>query len=218
MRKKIVLFLLFFAISFIAIFNVVSAGIGVGVGAGKIRVDQELKPGVIYNLPPIPVINTGDVAGGYEMEVIDLQDQEELIPEEDWFSFSPREFYLDPGGTQVVKVAIIAPMKTEPGDYFTFVRARAVTQSNTHGGASVGVAAAVKLYFTLVSSNIFEAIYYRTASTIETNAPWSYIALAFIAFVILVAIIRKYFSFNIGIKKKSSKDDNSNDSNDTEKT
>ena len=204
MKKKSILLLLIFTVYFSIFSDAVSAGIGVGVGAGKIEIDQKLKSGVIYNLPPVPVINTGDVAGEYEMEVKKLQDQKELAPEAEWFTFEPQKFYLEPGGTQVVQMTLIVPLKTEPGDYFTFLRARALQESNTAGGASVGVAAAAKLYFTLDSSNIFEAMYYRAASLMKTNAPWSYVILGLLIVSILVNFIRKRVSFNIGIKKKES--------------
>ena len=51
------------------------AGIGVGVNLGKIEIDEPLKPGGIYNLPIVVVINTGVVGGDYELEITYHQDQ-----------------------------------------------------------------------------------------------------------------------------------------------
>ena len=45
------------------------ASIGVGVGTGKIELDEILRPGLDYSLPPITVINTGDEASEFILTV-----------------------------------------------------------------------------------------------------------------------------------------------------
>ncbi len=61
MRKIFLLCLLIFLFPT----GVVFARIGVGVGTGKITIDENLKPGIIYKLPPLTVVNTGDEASDY---------------------------------------------------------------------------------------------------------------------------------------------------------
>lgn len=68
-----------------------SAAIGVGVGSGKIQVDEELKPGSVYELPPISVTNTGDEISEYEMAITYHEQQAELEPKEEWFVFTPQD-------------------------------------------------------------------------------------------------------------------------------
>ncbi len=65
------------------------AGVGVGVNLGKIEIDEPLKPGGIYNFPSLGVLNTGDEPGDYEVEVTYHQDQTQLRPAQEWFSFDP---------------------------------------------------------------------------------------------------------------------------------
>ncbi|NMC09344.1 hypothetical protein GYA44_03450, partial [Candidatus Microgenomates bacterium] len=45
------------------------AGLGVGIGTGKIVVDEKLRSGVIYNLPSLTVVNTGDEESDYSVSV-----------------------------------------------------------------------------------------------------------------------------------------------------
>lgn len=61
--------------------SIAEAKIGVGVGTGKIEVDEALKPGSLYRLPPISVINTGDVEGVYSLTITYHEQQEEIRPE-----------------------------------------------------------------------------------------------------------------------------------------
>lgn len=56
------------------------ARIGVGVGIGKIVVDQPLKPGLIYTLPSLPVLNTGDEPAEYGVS-IEYHEGQEMNPE-----------------------------------------------------------------------------------------------------------------------------------------
>src|SRR6056297_3651664 len=111
---------------------IVSGSTGVGVGLGEIKVDQPLKAGKIYNLPSVPVLNTGDEASKYEVSIEYHQNQQEkeemgLKPAENWVSFSPESFHLQPGETKVVETTLILPVKTKPGDYFAYLEAHPIT-------------------------------------------------------------------------------------------
>jgi hypothetical protein len=179
-----------------------SAKLGVGVATGKIEFDKPLKPGGLYTLPSLTVINTGDEAAEYGVSVEYKGDQPRMSPPKEWFIFTPSEFHLEAGQSQVVQIQANLPIKTVPGDYFAYLQGFPVRKSDSPGGATIGIAAASKLYFTVAPANIFQGIYYRLLFLITTNTPWSYVILAVIGMAILVVLFRRYFSFNIGIKKK----------------
>src|SRR5690349_5420797 len=111
MKKVVILALLFFFYSASHVF----ATLGVGVGVGKISVDEKLKPGLFYKLPSITVINTGNESSDYQMAIEHQEAQPELIPEKNWFIFSPNNFRLEPGKVQKVEITLNLPVKTTPG-------------------------------------------------------------------------------------------------------
>jgi len=47
----------------------VFGSIGVGVGTGKIQVDKPLKPGSVYIVPPLTVMNTGSESSEYTVSI-----------------------------------------------------------------------------------------------------------------------------------------------------
>ena len=197
MHKKLILS---FAVILFAFPSLASAGIGVGVNLGKIEIDEALKPGGIYNCPSIGVINTGDEAGDYELAVTYHQDQPEQRPSEEWFTFTPSSFHLEPGESQSVAVQLALPLKMTPGDYFSYLEAHPVIIAGP--GTTIGVAAATKTYFTVAPANIFQAITHRISSFIVNNAPWTYVVLAVVAAAILVTVFKRFFAFRIGISRK----------------
>jgi len=179
---------------------VVLAGVGVGVNLGKIEIDEPLKPGGIYNFPSLGVINTGDEAGDYELEVTYHQDQPELRPAQEWFSFSPSSFHLEPGQSQSVAIKLTLPVKTKPGDYFAYLEAHPIIKAGP--GTTIGVAAATKTYFSVMPANIWQAIIWRVSSFFTMYAPWTYVILAVVVAAIIIAIFKRFFAFQIGIRKK----------------
>lgn len=178
------------------------ARVGVGVGTGKIIVDQPLKPGMINVLPSLTVINTGDEPSEYEVGVQYHTDQPEIKPERDWFIFSPAEFELGPGEAQVVNIKMNLPVNAKPGKYFAYLEGRPIKESTTPGGATIGVAAAAKLYFDIAPANFIMGMYYRLTSFWKVYAPWTNIVAIVVAAAIVVLLFRKYFSFNLGISLK----------------
>lgn len=180
----------------------VLAKIGVGVGTGKIAVDQELKAGLIYALPSMVVINTGDEPLEYGVSIVYREGQLELKPPKEWLKFEPAEFYLEPGQSQLVQIKLTLPViGAKPGDYFAFLQAHPIKKTAS-GGVSVGVAAATKLYFTVAPANIFIGVYYRLASLYKLYSPWSYVVSAVVIVALLIVILRRFFSFNIGVTLK----------------
>ncbi|MBZ9572460.1 hypothetical protein KJA15_03960 [Patescibacteria group bacterium] len=199
--KKITLSLIIIALITISLITSAAlAGVGVGVNLGKIKVDEPLKPGGIYNFPSIGVINTGDEPGEYELEVTYHQDQPQLRPAQEWFSFVPSSFYLEPGQSQSVAIKLTLPVKTKPGDYFAYLEAHPIIKAGP--GTTIGVAAATKTYFTVVPANIWQAIIWRVSSFFTMYAPWTYVVLAIVITAVIIVIFRKHFAFKIAIRKK----------------
>ena len=176
------------------------ASVGVGVNLGKIQIDEPLKPGGIYNFPSIGVINTGDTAGEYELAVTYHQDQPQIRPAQEWFSFSPSSFNLEPGQSQSVVVKLTLPVKAKPGDYFAYLEAHPIIKAGP--GTTIGVAAATKTYFSVIPANLWQAIIWRISSFWTMYAPWTYVVLAIIVAAIIIALFRKFFAFQIGIRRK----------------
>ena len=176
------------------------ARIGVGVATGKIQLNENLKPGIVYDLPPLTVLNTGDEPSFYEVTIQYYEVQDQLKPAEGWFTFSPQSFRLEPGAGQAVDITITVPVKAEPGDYFAFLegRPKKVESANTQ----VSVAAAAKLYFTVEPANFFQGLYYRLASFISRTTPWSYVVLSVIVLAIIFIVIKRNFTLQIGIGRK----------------
>lgn len=183
------------------------ARIGVGVGTGKIQVDEQLKPGMSYHLPPLTVLNTGDEESDYETEVTYHQDQPEMKPEQSWFSFKPRKFHLEPSEVQLVEIQLDLPLKAKPGDYFAYLEGHPLKKSQA-GQTAIGVAAAAKLYFTVVPANIFQAIYYKVTAFWINNSPWTNIIAGVVIFFLLKKFLKKRFKFQFNIQKKPNREEN----------
>ena len=176
------------------------ASVGVGVNLGKINIEEPLQPGGLYTFPVIGVINTGDTAGDYAFEVTYHQDQPELRPDAEWFSFSPSTFSLGAGESQNVEIQLSLPVKMKPGDYFAYLEAHPVVVSGP--GTTIGIAAATKTYFTVVPANLWQALIHRVSSFFSLYAPWPQVVLAIIIGAVLLSLFRRFFSFNIGISRK----------------
>ena len=173
--------------------------IGVGVGTGKIQVDKPLKAGGIYDLPVLPVLNTGDEPGQYEVSIEYHEGVPEIRPAREWFHFEPQSFYLEPGKVQIVKIILTLPAKTQPGEYFAYLEGHPVKKS-VAGETTIGVAAAAKLYFTVAPANIFQGIYYRFISLYSRYHPYDTIVLAIIFAAILIFLFKKRFKVQIARK------------------
>ena len=207
MIKSIKVLALAIVLLLITIPSSTMAGIGVGVGTGKIVVDETLKPGTIYRLPPISVINTGNVEGKYSLTVTYHQDQEELRPEIEWFKFSPNEFNLKPGQIQVVELTLDLPIRTVPGKYFAYLEAFPLSNTGEDGGTSIGIAAASKIYFSVDPENMVMGIYYRALSLWNFYAPWPARVSILLGVIVVILIAKKYLNIDIKLKKSPEKKD-----------
>lgn len=180
------------------------AKIGVGIGTGKITVQDKLKPGIIYKLPSLTVFNTGDVPSDYEVNVSYHEKQPELKPQKEWLDFSPRTFSLQPGKSQEVTIKLNLPVRTEPGNYFAYLEGHPITKSKA-GNTSVGIAAAAKLYFTVVPGSLWEGIYFKILSFWNVYAPWPQSAAIAIGIIAALLVIKKFFHIEVNLKKPKEK-------------
>ena len=195
--KKIIYFILGFALFFPVL---ALAKIGVGIGTGKITMDQALKPGLVYTLPALVVLNTGDEPSDYGVAVAYNENQTQMKPIKEWFSFRPSQFHLEPNQSRTVEIKLNLPIKNvKPGEYFAYLQGYPAQKSST-GGTSVGIAAAAKLYFTVAPSNFLMGIYYRLISLLALYSPLSYVALAVMAATLLITIACRFVSLNISFK------------------
>lgn len=169
------------------------------MGAGEVRLTEQVKPGGIYGLPSLRVFNTGDEITTYGFGVAYHQENPQLRPRKEWFTFNPDTFILEAGKSQEVSITMTVPVKAEPGDYFAFLEAGPVAKNQP--GTSVGIAVATKLFFTVAPANIFQAVTYRVSSFFRANSPWSYAGLGIALFILAIFLFRKFFSFNIGVRK-----------------
>lgn len=191
-------------IALVALFSVSQpshATIGVGIGSGKIYVQEPFKPGGIYDLPPIPVLNTGDEPSEYGMGVEFHQDQPQLRPEKEWFTYSPATFHLDPGRSQVVEIHVTLPVHVTPGDYFAYLEARPIV-GDVAGVSKVHVAAAAKLYFTVQPANLFQALYYRFSFFLSRFYPWPQTIFIVLVLASLLNYARRFVHIDVGLRKK----------------
>jgi hypothetical protein len=176
--------------------------IGVGVGIGKIEVDQQLRPGQTYNLPDLPVINTGDEPSSYQVSAEYRENVQELRPDKNWINFYPDTISLEPNSVKMVKVTLDLPIDAKPGDYFVFLQAQPIKSDVAGGVSTVNIAAAAKLYFTIVPANIFMGVYYKLESLWDKFYPWDLVVVLLIIFIVLVYIFRKKFNIQISLKQK----------------
>jgi hypothetical protein len=181
------------------------ARIGVGVGTGKIQVDEKLKAGMIYQLPPVTVLNTGDEKSGYQITTAYREEQTELRPPKEWFIFTPEQFDLDPGQVKIVEIKLNLPLKTVPGDYFAYLEA-SPTAKSTVGMATIGVAAASKLLFTVAPANLLQSIYYKVVSLWKVYQPWTGRGALTLGILFALILFKKFFriELNTGKPKKDS--------------
>ena len=173
---------------------------GVGVNVGKIQVDEPLAPGGTYRIPAVGVINTGHESSGYRVRITYLSGQQELQPPEDWFSFGPETFTLEPGTTENVSITLKLPLTARPGDYFAFVEASPVS-NDARGGVAVGIAAATRLNFTVEASNVFSASFLWVFHHFRDWTPWSWIVTTIFAAAIASFVLIKVFKVRIRMER-----------------
>jgi hypothetical protein len=204
--KRYLLLASLFILSVLTLFTAspALARLGVGVGTGKIIVEEKLNPGVIYNLPIVSVLNTGDETAIYGFSVAYHQDQEELKPPLEWFRFSTTEFELAPGEVEPIEITLDLPLKAPPGKYFAYLEGFPKAKSES-GETSISIAAATKLYFEVEPATLWEAALYKISSFWAAYRPWTDIVAGVVILLLVFNFLRERFDFNLQLKKKPSK-------------
>ena len=175
--------------------------VGVGVGLGIVDIKEPLAPGGIYRLPDLPVVNTGEVAGIYQVRA--NLNPKGLSPEplglEKAFQFSPQTFPLELDQSQLVKVSLTLPLTVPDGDYLVYLEAS--PQQNPAKGVGIAPAAATKLYFSVKSGTILGAVRNRIITFILTR-PEIYLLLAALLLLNAGLILRHHFRLRFRLEPR----------------
>ena len=199
MAFRIVLALFTASLALLPMSAVAQEGVGVGVNVGSIEVDEPLLSGDSYRLPSVGVVNTGHVAADYSLHVTYREAQPELRPPEDWFDFDPDRFLLEPDQVQSVQVRVSIHGSAEPGDYFAFLEASPISEGE---GVTVGVAAAVKLSFTVEPGGGGDNPVVAAWNRFDDNAPVSYSIAGAIAALLLLYLLWRRFPIRIKFERR----------------
>lgn len=174
---------------------------GVGVNVGKIQVDEPVAPGGTYHIPSVGVINTGHDPSDYSLRIIYQHEQEEEEPPEEWFTFHPDRFRLEPGQLENVRITLKLPLTARPGDYFAFLEAYSVRDTEQQGGVALSVAAATRLNFTVEPSNVFSGAFLWVLHHFRDWSPWSYTVLGIVLASVAGFLIIKVFKVRIKLER-----------------
>jgi hypothetical protein len=172
---------------------------GVGVNLGEIKVEDRLARGGRYKLPELGVTNTGSAAGAYQVVVGRAGGQSKRMPDPGWFELRPSTFHLDPGQSQAVAISLTLPPNAPAADYFAYIQASPVSSLE---GASIGIAAATKLEFTVKPSSLFEAWRIVLTRKAESLQPWLSIVAALVVAGIAVRAFRQRFALDVKVVRK----------------
>jgi len=174
--------------------GVASADRGVALDLGRLEIAQTLTPGGGYRLPPVGVRNPGDEATSYRMVVSHVQGQPGRPIPESWVRFEPNELTLKPGRTQKVQARLSLPTGADPGAYEGLLAAQIVTRGK---GAQVGAAAAAKVTFSVQSSTLLGAWWYRIHTFVTDHQPWTWLIPALLAMALFTTQVRSRFSLRV---------------------
>lgn len=163
----------------------VGATTSMSIDTGKIVLQEELTSGGKYILPNVEVKNTGTEPTDFEMSVQYNEIQEQNKPKSEWFNFEPTKFHLLGGESKIIKTNISLPAKVDSGEYFAYIEAHSVSQ--TDQAVFISGAVATKLYFTVAKFNVFKTLFYGTISFVKTYSPWTYAVLWIISVIIFIA-------------------------------
>ncbi len=199
MAFRILLALITASVALLPMSAIAQEGVGVGVNVGSIEVDEPLLSGDSYLLPPVGVVNTGHVTTDYTLRVTYRETQPALRPPEDWFEFDPDRFPLEPDQVQSVQVRVSIPGSAEPGDYFAFLEASPIIEGE---GVTVGVAAAVKLSFTVEPGGGGDNAVVAAWNRFDDNGPVSYSIVGALAALLLLYLLWRRFAIRIKFERR----------------
>jgi len=122
--------------------------IGVGIQVGPVRLAGIAHAGQTYDLPPVYVVNTGTEPETVRLEVQRLSRGTGRDVPKSWFKPGQTDVHLDPKQSATIPVQLVVPADATLGPYFSDVVAHG-SASIEAGQATLGVAAATKLQFTV---------------------------------------------------------------------
>lgn len=125
-----------------------AASIGVGIQVGPVRLAGIAHAGQTYDLPPVYVVNTGTEPETVSLEVKRLSKGTGRDVPTSWFKPGQSDVHLDAKESATIPVQLVVPADAKPGRYFSDVVAHG-SASIEAGQATLGVAAATKLQFTV---------------------------------------------------------------------
>ena len=125
-----------------------AASIGIGIQVGPVRLAGIAHAGQTYDLPPVFVVNTGTEPETVRLEVQRLSKGTGRDVPKSWFRPGQTDVHLDAKQSATIPVQIVVPADAKPGPYFSDVVAHG-SASIEAGQATLGVAAATKLQFTV---------------------------------------------------------------------
>jgi hypothetical protein len=167
------------------------AAVGVGTTTPQIVIDQDVRPGGIYRLPAIPVINTGTVRSEYKIFADRASQQSVHFADPAWITVLPETIVLEAGARGLVTPTMRVPLKARPGDYQALLVAQPIMPGAD--AATPNIQVGTKVLFRIARSNLLMAVYWRIRSLFELWSPWPYLVLAaLIALPATVLVIRRY--------------------------
>jgi uncharacterized protein YaiE (UPF0345 family) len=125
-----------------------AASIGVGIQVGPVRLAGIAHAGQTYDLPPVYVVNTGTEPETVRLDVQRLSKGTGRDVPKAWFRPGQSDVHLDAKQSATIPVQLVVPAEARPGRYFSDVVAHG-SASIEAGQATLGVAAATKLQFTV---------------------------------------------------------------------
>jgi hypothetical protein len=132
----------------LAIPAVAAASIGVGIQVGPVRLAQLAHAGQTYDLPPVYVVNTGTQKETVRLAVQRLSSGTGRAVPRAWFRVTGQDVTLAAHQSARLPAQITVPADAKLGRYSSDVVVHG-SASLSAGGASLGVAAATKLLFTV---------------------------------------------------------------------
>lgn len=172
----------------------VTATRGVAVDLGKIEISSALAPGGTYKLPTLGVRNPGTEAAWFTLGAGGTGADGTLPLSQEWFSFSPARFQLQPGESVPVAIDLHLPAGVEPGHYEGLLRAELVPETT---GAVVGAAAGARLSFEVKASGSVESHLRELLGLLAGVPGWFYGALVLSIAAVGLRVLSRRFSIRL---------------------
>lgn len=145
-----------------------AADVGVSLSTGAVAVDVPIEAGRDLDLPPVSVVNPGDLTSTYRLEVVpDLSGGAREVPRS-WVELDRTEVQVGPGGAVPFRTRLSVPSDAPSGRYEVVVSS--ALASTAEGAVGTGAAAGVRISFVVAASDAASAPGERTAPTNDAYA------------------------------------------------